>query len=395
MGIGVSCFVRVVGVLAVLLCGGCGIMPTSGPSEVSVKYGYTDQGPDYGLVKLTPSTLAILGEFGPKVLSGYFPDRRPPQTIRFGVGDVVGVTIFEAAAGGLFIPAEAGVRPGNFVTLPNQNVDSAGNITVPYGGAIRAAGRTPTQVQADIVDSIKNRAIDPQAIVALVDQRTSLISVLGEVNVPARLQANAAGERILDVITRAGGIRGQGFETWVTLERGGRRVTVPFGAIVYEPANNIWVHPGDSVFVYREPQVFLAFGASGQQGQFPFEMWRISLAQAVAKAGGLLDSAAEPSSLFVYRREPRELAEKLGVDCSRFVGPTVPVIYNVDFRDPAGYFLATKFQMQDRDIVFAANATTIETGKFLQFVRLIIATANDGVVAANNAQILRLNLRVP
>ena len=141
--------------------------------------------------------------------------------------------------------------------------------------------------------------------------------------------------------------------------------------------------------------MFLAFGASGQQGQFPFEMWRINLGQAVAKAGGLLDSQAEPSSLFIYRREPRELAEKLGVDCSKFEGPTVPVIYNVDFRDPAGYFLATKFQMQDRDVVFAANATTVETAKFLQFVRLIIATANDGVVAANNAQVLKLNLRVP
>ncbi len=353
-------------------------MPTSGPSEIAVKSGVTFEGPGYGLVKLTPAALGILGEFGPKVLSGYFPDRRPPQTIRFGVGDVVGVAIFEAAAGGLFIPAEAGVRPGNFVTLPNQNVDSAGFITIPYGGAIRAAGRTPPEVQQDIVASIRNRAIDPQAVVSLIDQRTSLISVLGEVNVPARLQANAAGERILDVITRAGGIKGQGFETWVTLERNGRRVTVPFGAIVYEPANNIWVHPGDSVYVYREPQVFLAFGASGAQGQFPFDMWRINLGQAVAKAGGLLDSQAEPSSLFVYRREPRELAEKLGVDCSKFEGPTVPVIYNVDFRDPAGYFLATKFQMQDRDVVFAANATTVETGKFLQFVRLIIATANDG-----------------
>ena len=105
---------RVVGLVTALLCGGCAIMPTSGPSEVSVKLGYTNEGPDYGLVKLTPATLGVLGEFGPKVLSGYFPDRRPPQTIRFGIGDVVSVTIFEAAAGGLFIPAEAGVRPGNF-----------------------------------------------------------------------------------------------------------------------------------------------------------------------------------------------------------------------------------------------------------------------------------------
>src|SRR5262245_53752270 len=121
-------------------------MPTSGPSEVAVKVGYTATGPDYGLIKLTPATLAVVQEFGPKVLSAVFPDRRPPPTIRFGIGDVVSVTIFEASAGGLFIPAEAGVRPGNFVQLPNQNVDSAGNITVPYAGAVKAANRTPSEV---------------------------------------------------------------------------------------------------------------------------------------------------------------------------------------------------------------------------------------------------------
>jgi polysaccharide export outer membrane protein len=71
----------------------------------------------------------------------------------------------------------------------------------------------------------------------------------------------------------------------------------------------------------------------------------------------------------------------------------VPVVYNVDFRDPGGYFLADKFQMRDKDILFAANAATVDTAKFLQYVRLIISTANDATVAANNTQILRINAR--
>jgi polysaccharide export outer membrane protein len=220
-----------------------------------------------------------------------------------------------------------------------------------------------------------------------------LITVLGEVNAPTRLPALAAGERVLDSITRAGGPKGQGYETWVTLERNGKRATVPFGALVYQPANNVWVHPGDTIYVYREPQVFLAFGAAGQQGQFTFDMWKINMAQAMAKAGGLLDAQAEPSGVYVYRREPRELAERLGVDCSKFEGPLVPVIYNADFRDPAGYFLANQFQMRDKDVLFAANAATVDSTKFLQYVRVIIATANDSVVAANNVQILRINSR--
>jgi polysaccharide export outer membrane protein len=368
-------------------------MPSSGPEDLVIKSEMTKSGPEYGLVKLTPTAIDILKEYGPGALAGSFPDHRPPPSIKFGIGDVVSVTIFEAAAGGLFIPAEAGVRPGNFVQLPNQNVDSAGNITVPYAGAVKAAGRTPGEIQQDIVRAIGNRAIEPQVVVALITQNTSLISVLGEVNTPSRLQANAAGERVLDLIARSGGPKGQGYETWVTLERNGKRATVPFGALVYQPANNVWVHPGDTIYVYREPQVFLAFGASGQQGQFTFDMWKITMAQAMAKAGGLLDAQAEPAGVFIYRREPRELAERLGVDCSKYVGPLVPIVYSADFRDPAGYFLATKFEMRDKDVLFAANAATYDTAKFLQFVRVIIATANDSVVTASNTQILRINLK--
>ncbi|MDA9488024.1 sugar ABC transporter substrate-binding protein [Bradyrhizobium sp. CCBAU 11361] len=387
-------FVLVSVYTAVLLSSaGCAIMPMSGPEDHVIKSERTVNGPDYGLVKLTPTVVDIVREYGPGAIAGSFPDNRPPPSIKFGIGDVVSVSIFEAAAGGLFIPAEAGVRPGNFVSLPNQNVDSAGFITVPYAGAIKANGRTPSEIQQDIVKAIGNRAIEPQVVVSLITQNTSLISVLGEVNTPTRLTANAAGERILDVISRAGGPKGQGWETWVTLERHGKRATVPFGALVYTPANNVWVHPGDTIYVYREPQIFLAFGASGSQGQFPFDMWKINMAQAMAKAGGLLDAQAEPSGVYVYRREPRELAERLGVDCSKFVGPTVPIVYNADFRDPAAYFLATKFDMRDKDVLFAANAATVDTAKFLQFVRVVIATANDTIVTANNAQILKLNLR--
>jgi polysaccharide export outer membrane protein len=379
----------------ILLCeAGCAIMPGSGPEDHVIKSEVTRSGPDYGLVKLTPIVVDILKEYGPGALAGSFPERRPPPGIRFGIGDVVAVSIFEAAAGGLFIPAEAGVRPGNFVALPNQNVDLDGFITVPYAGAVKASGRTPREIQQDIVKAIGNRAIEPQVVVSLITQNTSLVSVLGEVNTPSRLTANAAGERVLDVIARAGGPKGQGYETWVTLERRGKRATVPFGALVYQPDNNVWVHPGDTVYVYREPQIFLAFGASGAQGQFPFDMWKITLTQAMAKAGGLLDAQAEPAGVYVYRREPRELAERLGVDCSRFTGPLVPVVYNVDFRDPAGFFLASKFEMRDKDVLFAANAATVDTAKFLQFVRVVIATANDTVVTANNAQILKINSRL-
>src|SRR5277367_4846709 len=169
---------------AALLTAGCDtlLLPAAGPNAVVVRSNDTWHGPPYGYVTLSPQTISILEEFGPQTLTGIFGDHRPPPEITFGIGDVLSVSIFEVAAGGLFIPAEASVRPGNFVTLPNQPIDTKGFISVPYAGLVPAVGKTPAQVEKEIVDRIKNRAIEPQAVVALVTQNTSLITVVGEVN---------------------------------------------------------------------------------------------------------------------------------------------------------------------------------------------------------------------
>jgi polysaccharide export outer membrane protein len=367
-------------------------MPVAGPESWDIHA--HRQGPDslpYALIKLTPPILDVLATSAPR-LSAEFTDRRPPKVLKFGIGDFVAVTIFEAAAGGLFIPSEAGVRPGNFVTLPNQQVDNDGNITVPYAGAVRALDRTPAEVELTIVNALKNRAIEPQVVVALAQQNTSLISVLGEVNGPARFPVSFAGERILDEITRAGGPKGQGFDTWVMLERDGKRATVPFGALVYEPTNNIYARPNDTIYVYREPQTFVEFGAAGQQGQFNFDAWRISLAEGVAKAGGLNDTLADPAGVYLYRGEPRDVAERMGIDITAFESPLIPVVYNVNLRDPAGYFLASKFQMRNKDVIFASNAVEIEQAKIMNYINLITATVNNPMVAATNAFVLKADI---
>lgn len=389
-------------VLAVACCltgamalGGCGFIPMSGPASIDVKSESSATLP-FAVVKLDNRVVQALAKYEPDILPGVFADSRPPASIRFGIGDIVSVTIFEAAAGGLYIPNEAGVRPGNFVNLPDQAVDNDGNISVPYAGTIRAAGRTNVQIQEEILQRIKKRAIDPQVVVTASQQRSSLVSVFGEVRTPIRfpMPASGAQDRITDAITRAGGISGAGWETWVVLERNGKRATVPFGHLVYWPSNNIFVLPGDRIYVYREPIKFLAFGATGQQGEFNFDAWRISLAQAVAKAGGLFDLQADPGSIFLYRREPRHVAEQLGVDCSRFGGDTIPIVFNVSFQDPSGYFLATKMQMRPFDVMYVANAPAVDITKVLSFINTAVGTADNSVNLVNDIYVARANSRL-
>ena len=107
----------------------------------------------------------------------------------------------------------------------------------------------------------------------------------------------------------------------------------------------------------------------------------------------LNDTLADPASVFIYRGESREVAEKLGIDISKFEGPVIPIVYNVNFRDPAGYFLGTKFQMRNKDVIFTSNATAVEHAKIMNYIRLVTGTVNDPIVTATNGIILRNTIR--
>jgi polysaccharide biosynthesis/export protein len=387
-----SPFVQALAGLSVLAMSGCG-MPTSGPRGEAVEWRAatrvrTAERLPYCLVAVTPRVAEIVARTQYR-LAGQFSDRRGPTTVQIGNGDVISVTLFEAAAGGLFFPLEGGLRNGNFLTLPNQIVDDKGTITVPYAGAIRARGRTAQEIQAAIVDALKGRALEPQAVVTVVERRNAMISVLGEVNTAVRYPANVAGERVLDAIARAGGIKSAGQDSWVLLERNRKIAVAPFEALIHETGNNVYVQPQDTVYVYKEPQTFLAFGAAGKQGQVSFDAWRLTLAEALAKAGGLLDERAEPGWVFLYRGERQQVVQELGSDCSVNDGPFVPVIYEIDLRDPSSLFLATHFPMRNKDVIFISNARSVESSKFLQHVRLMTATVQDPINTAVSAYVLK------
>src|SRR5262245_35519250 len=146
-----------------LAVGGCALMPVSGPESWDVWAGQHDpKNIPYAFVRITPKVANILAKAAPRLV-GEFPDRSRPSDLRFGIGDLLGVTIFEASSGGLFIPAEASVRPGNFITIPTQAVDVNGNIFIASGVAIRARVRTQVELQQAITDSIKDRVIEPWA----------------------------------------------------------------------------------------------------------------------------------------------------------------------------------------------------------------------------------------
>ncbi|PTM41721.1 polysaccharide biosynthesis/export family protein [Bosea sp. 124] len=373
-----------VSLAACTMLAGCSALPAAGPLGFDINGAATstvnsteiDRLP-YAVVDITPEALRIIPARSQGSFSGRFTDRRPAPTLTVGIGDTISVSIFEASAGGLFIPAEAGSRSGNFIQLPPQEVDRQGNISIPYAGVLPAAGRTVRQVQNLIEERLRNRAIEPQAVVAITDRRSAQVTILGDVG-SSRLTLNPLGERILDVIARAGGTKFAGYEMFVALQRGKERATVTFNQLLSSPEDNVYVLPGDTIYVFRQAPTFLVFGATSQQGQIFFEKENLSMSEALAKIGGLVDTRSDPDAVFLYRFEDRKTAEALGVDTTKLGhSQTVPVVYRTKLRDPANMFVASGFQMRDRDIIYVANSQSVDWLKFISFINSNVSFATN------------------
>jgi len=346
-------------------------LPSGGPDLVQIS---TNRGVEtatalpYVIVPVTRTVLPYVSVSEEPGLTS-FSDHRPSPNLTLGVGDIVFIRIFEASPGGLFTPPESsGSRPGNYAEVQNQEIDKNGDISVPYAGIIHAAGKSPAEVGKEIEARIGKRAIEPQAIVALVERHSAQISVLGDVNQPGSFTLLAKGERVLDGVAHAQGLKILDYEAYVTLQRHGRKATAPFNSLISNPASNIYLQPDDVVFVSRQQRTFTALGASGQNAQIDFGADKVTLAEGIGKAGGLLDIRANPEQVYVFRMEDRDRVTAMGYDASRFAGPQVPTIYTVNMHDPGGVFFAANFQMRSGDVLYIANAPLVAFAKLLAVV---------------------------
>jgi polysaccharide export outer membrane protein len=76
-------------------------------------------------------------------------------------------------------------------------------------------------------------------------------------------------------------------------------------------------------------------------------------------------------------------------------GPTIPIVYSANFSDPAGYFLATRVQMHNKDVIFAANTQAVEITKFAAFANTIMSVPANGIGLASAIQANRIIFHTP
>jgi polysaccharide export outer membrane protein len=357
---------------ATLLLGGCSSLPTIGPSADEVQAVQPLPGAAVIQIVDVDDKVArqLLGLRQFKLFSETLgPARESSPAV--GSGDTLEVSIWEAPPATLF--GSGAIDPRNpsttrASTLPEQMVDREGFINVPFAGRVHAAGQTLPQIETEIVRRLKGKANQPEVLVRVVRNASATVTVVGEVANSTRVPLTASGERLLDALAAAGGVRQPVSKMTLQLTRGSQYQALPLDVVIRDPRQNVLLQAGDVVTAIFQPLSFTALGATGKNEEINFEAQGISLAQALARAGGLVDSRSNPQGVFIFRLEQAQALDWPRQPAATTPDGLVPVVYRINLRDPSSFFVMQSFPVGNKDVLYVSNAPAAELQKFLNLI---------------------------
>ena len=303
-------------------------------------------------------------------------------TDMIGPGDVLGISVYETgvtlfAASGSGALASAGASGGidsaaHATNLVPMRVDDQGYIRFPFVGKMLASGQTPAQLQAAIRSALRGMSQNPQVVVTIEQSLTNSVIVGGEVAKSGRLTLQTNRETVADVIALAGGYRGETKDLLLRVNRDGYVQDFRFADMMSGKIRGMLARPGDRIDVIRQPLSFSVMGAAQKVEQIPFAAPAMTLAEAVALAGGANPNLGDAKAIFIFRLET-------GPD-----GKPLPMVYHLNMLNAGALFLAQRFPMQDKDVLYVGNAGFNQPSKLIQVISQLfspVVAVTSGVVA--------------
>jgi len=361
---------------------GCASLGASGPSTRAVRDA-GEKSVGSANIQIVPVTDEVARRVLAASRSGLFSevlgDVAPEWTV-IGRGDVLQVSIWEAPPAVLFGSTSTfGASPNGMNTMagplaqqnsmPEMMVDTDGMIRVPFAGSVRAAGRTPQQVERDITNRLSRKAHQPQVAVRIARNASSAVTLIGDVANNTQVPLTPKGERLLDAIASAGGVKTPIDKTTIQIAREGRLVSVPLETVIRDPAQNVRLQANDVVTAISQSDSFIALGETGTSAEVPFESTGLMLAQALGRAGGLKSDRADPGGVFIFRLESPAAVDPARLAVARRTPDgRVPVIYVVNLKNPASFFVAQSFPVRDKDVLYISRAPLSDLQRFVGIV---------------------------
>ncbi|MGB0928859.1 MAG: polysaccharide biosynthesis/export family protein [Pikeienuella sp.] len=335
-------------VACVALAAGCSL-PRAGPyyeELVTEESKGAGEDPGFDMIEVTPTVIAATNVDESLGFDLRLVDARPERVSILGVGDLVQVTIWERGENGLF--SEAGGA-----TSLTAVIEEGGHIYLPYVGKVRASGRTVDGLRSRIRELLEEKTLDPQVEVKRETGDSKSITITGTAGPAGIIPIERTNKSLLSLLASAGFSVEDPEVVRVVVRRGPLQGEIWLSDLFSNPDYDIPVRAGDVVFLNNDTRHFRSFGAVGQ-ARVPFPTRDISVLDAIALVGGLQATRSDPSGVFIFRKEPPEVAvqvsERATVDQPRNVA------YLLDLTQNGGFFLADQMRMQDGDVLYVTDA---------------------------------------
>ncbi len=333
-------------------------MPGDGPWMGGAATTTTEALP-FDVIDLTPTTIANYRQPPPIDRPTAVSNLPAGGRIAVAPGDAIKVRIFEPYEGSIFPTIQ---RPG--ADFGVQRVTDDGTVNVPFVGTIKVAGLDLSQIEKKIAQQVaaSGKAQDPQVIVEFVADRTHTVMVSGDVRNPGRISLLEGVRSVVEAINKAGGPAGIGGQSpngvganqfEVVVRRNGQIILqTQYSDLL--AGSDIGLQKNDEIVVRPNPRMFTVLGAVVKAGNVDMSKHSISLLEAMGTVGGLNDSRANKTGVYVFRMGDLQN------------NPTARGrVFRLDLYQPVSIFIAQQFPVLPKDVVYITNAPLYEYDKIL------------------------------
>lgn len=300
------------------------------------------------------------------------------QEYRIGPMDIVGVTIWghpelsasdgalpqqrtptNAATGDQTSGTITGLSGagGNGVGMVRERVAADGTIFFPTLGRVAVGGKTPANAARLLTSMLSDHLKNPQVDVSILQYRSQRVEVTGDIKRPGTLPITDSPLSVVDAIARTGGALPDADLQRVRVTRGNKVFVLDVNAVMRhgDASQNMTLRSGDIVDVpnHNDSRVFV-IGEISKPSVLFMNNGHMALADALARAGSINPTSAQPRQVLVIRRTPKD--------------PTQPEIFRLDMTQVDALLLSTEFSLKPLDVVYVGTAPLVSLNRLLNQV---------------------------
>lgn len=311
-------------------------------------------------VDVQPITVDVLKQVNSNPNGGASPKSNPNlekeidnYKYRIGKGDILNITVWDHPE--LTIPAgqfRSSSETGNWV-------NHKGNIFYPYIGEVHVEGKTLEEVRSQIARRLAKYVEKPQVDINVAAFRSHKVFVTGEVRKPGNVPVTNIPLTLLDAINQAEGLTEKADWSRVTLHRDGKNESVSLQSMLQngEMTQNRLLLPGDIAHVASiDDRKVYVMGSVKDAGTLPIGRNGLSLTEAISNVGGLNETEADATGVFVIRRLTGADKQEANKKLQESQKQKLARVYQLDLSDATAMVLGVEFPLQQNDVVYVTTA---------------------------------------